>query len=51
MPNDATTYLLVGAALIVVSHYFYQQNQELNAKVNTCQAEFRGFREGVIYGK
>lgn len=51
MPSDATPYLLVVAALVVVTHYFYQQNQGLNAKVNSCEIEYRGFREGVLYGK
>jgi hypothetical protein len=50
MASDATTYLLVAAALVVAS-YFYQHNQELTAKINTCEIEYRGFKEGVIYGK
>jgi CHASE3 domain sensor protein len=51
MPSDATPYLLVVAALVVASHYFYQQSQELNAKINSCEIEYRGFRQGVLYGK
>jgi hypothetical protein len=51
MPSDATPYLLVAAALVVVCHYFYQQNQELTTKINSCEIEYRGFREGVLYGK
>jgi hypothetical protein len=50
MTSDATTYLLVAAALVVAS-YVFQQNQSLLTKLNTCEFEYRGFKEGVIYGK
>jgi hypothetical protein len=50
MPSDATAYLLAATALAACTH-FYQQTQELNAKLNTCQIEYRGFKEGVVYGK
>jgi hypothetical protein len=51
MASDATPYLLVVAALVVATHHFYQQNQELNARINSCEIEYRGFKEGVLYGK
>jgi hypothetical protein len=50
MPSDATLYLLAAAALAASVH-FYQQNQALSTQTNACQAEYRGFREGVVYGK
>jgi hypothetical protein len=50
MTSDATTYLLVAAALVVAS-YVFQQNQAITAKLNTCEIEYHGFKEGVIYGK
>jgi type VI protein secretion system component VasK len=50
MPSDATAYLLAAAALVVAS-YSYQHNQELTAKINTCETQFEGFKQGVIYGK
>lgn len=50
MTSDATAFILAAAALAASAH-FYQQNQSLNTQVTTCQAEYRGFKEGTIYGK
>lgn len=50
MQSDATAYLLAAAALVVAVH-LYQQNHELAIKIDTCTTEYRGFKEGVIYGK
>ncbi|WP_158224919.1 hypothetical protein [Brunnivagina elsteri] len=50
MTSDATVYILAAAALAASVH-FYQQNQQLITQSNACQAEYRGFREGIVYGK
>jgi hypothetical protein len=50
MQSDATAYLVAAAAL-AVAFVTYSSSTELQAKVNTCQMEYRGFKEGVIYGK
>jgi len=50
MPSDATAYLLAAAAL-AAAFFTYSNSTELQAKINTCQIEYRGFKEGVIYGK
>lgn len=50
MTSDANAYLLAAAALAAAIH-LYQHSQQLTSQINTCQGEYRGFREGVIYGK
>lgn len=50
MQSDATAYLIAAATLVVAIH-LYQQNHELTTKIDTCNTEYRGFKEGVIYGK
>lgn len=50
MSSDATAYIFAAATLVVVVH-LYQQNHELAIKIDTCNTEYRGFKEGVIYGK
>jgi hypothetical protein len=50
MPSDATAYLLAAAALAVATH-LYSLQADLLAKIATCQTQFEGFKQGVIYGK
>ena len=50
MQSDATAYLLAAAALAVAA-WTYSNSAELQTKLNTCQVEYRGFKEGVVYGK
>jgi hypothetical protein len=52
MTNDATAYLLAAAALAVVTWtYSNSASSELQTKLNACQIEYRGFKEGAVYGK
>ncbi|MBW4598718.1 MAG: hypothetical protein KME29_03790 [Calothrix sp. FI2-JRJ7] len=48
--NDATTLYLVVAA-IAATTFLQIGKSELQDKLNTCNAEYKGFRDGVIYGK
>ncbi len=50
MQSDATAYLVAAAAL-AVAFWTYSSTDELHNQVNACQIEYRGFKEGVIYGK
>lgn len=46
--NSAPTIL--GVVAIAVTLWLATVNTELQAKLKTCQSEFQGFKEGVIYG-
>jgi hypothetical protein len=48
MQSDATAYIIAAAALAVAA-WSYIQTSDLQAKINACQAEYQGFKEGVIY--
>ena len=50
MTKDATPTIL-GVAAIAVALHFFNQNNELKQQINTCQLQFQGFKEGVIYGR
>lgn len=50
MTNDATAYLLAAVAIAIAAH-LYSLQAELFAKINACQTQFEGFKQGVIYGK
>ena len=44
-------FLALALAAIVASVYFQQQLGDMKQKLGDCQIEFKGFKDGVIYGK
>jgi len=50
MESDATANIIAAAALAVVV-WSISSCIDLKAKLDTCQTEFRSFKEGVVYGK
>ncbi|NJL78347.1 MAG: hypothetical protein HC836_42485 [Richelia sp. RM2_1_2] len=50
MTKDINPYFLAVAG-ILVALYFFNENTELKQQINSCQLQFEGFKEGVIYGR
>lgn len=50
MIKDATPIFLGVAALAVALHFF-NQNHDLEKRIQDCQLKHEGFKEGVLYGK
>lgn len=42
---------LILALAAVAASFFYQQQNDLQTKLNTCTTQFESFKSGVIYGK
>ena len=49
--SDATALLIAVAALLATTAYIQFGKIELQNKLNQCQIEYQGFRDGVMYGK
>lgn len=50
MQTDPTPYTITAAAL-VVALWSFTQLQELKTNLQSCEAQYQGFKEGVIYGE
>jgi len=50
MTKDATPIFL-GVAAVAVALYFFNQNSNLKAQINSCQLEYQGFKQGVLHAK
>lgn len=48
--SDATAILLAVAALATTAYVQFNKT-ELQNNLNQCQAEYQGFKDGVMYGK
>lgn len=48
MTKDATPILL-GVAATAATLYFFNENSNLKQQINSCQLEYEGFKQGVIY--
>lgn len=49
--SDATALILAVAALLATTAYVQFNKTELQHNLNQCQAEYQGFKDGVMYGK
>lgn len=48
--SDATPIILAVAALLVAA-WSFNENTKLHNSLGNCESEFKGFRDGVVYGR
>jgi len=55
--NEASSWLLVPLVVIIAAFLWQKESgnqlriQQLESELTKCQIEFKGFRDGVTYGK
>ncbi len=51
MKDSDATPIFLGVAALVVAIWFYNQSNESQTALFQCNADFRAFKEGVLYGR
>jgi hypothetical protein len=48
---DNTTALLLAVVAIATAAYLQFSKNELSERLTSCQIQYQGFKDGVMYGK
>lgn len=56
MNQGDTNYLLIVVVIVAASFFLRERGNEselkqLQSQLNTCQVNFEGFKDGVVYGR